>query len=199
MKKIFSIFIWMIFIISLINCRGPEGPPGPRGDRGPIGDPGPLTLSLLYEIDYDLNSTNGWSYEFIIPEDDLQYIEQEDIVLLYLLIDEIEDDNGEWVRDVWRLMPVTYFEPEGILNLNYDFSLSKTISDVIVYAEANYVLNDENLNNLFSRVVIIPAEWAPNSRTKNSINYENHDEVIEALGLPNKRSYGTPFKKLKMK
>lgn len=180
-----------------MNCKGPEGPPGPAGPIGPVGPPGDPVLSLLYEVEYDLNPSTEWNYLFEFPAADLQYIYPEDVVLVYLLVDEVQNDAGEW-RDIWKLMPVLYFEEEGILNLTYDF----THLDVSIYMEASSgypIENDPGFSGLISRIVVVPADWgAPNGKIKKPIDYENYEEVMNALGLPITKSTGTPFNKHKI-
>lgn len=197
MKNLTFTFIWITAIFSLINCRGPEGapgpvgPPGPQGPQGLEGAPGPL--SLAYEVQYDVGPGNEWNFLFEFPEADLPLIFPEDVVLVYLWMDEYETDAGEWV-DIWKLMPVTYFEQEGILNLNYDF----TRYDVNIYAEASYPLdNDPGFPGLISRIVVVPAVMSENQRIKNSLDYENYEEVMKTLGLPITKAIGTPLNKIK--
>lgn len=198
MKTVTSTFIWIALIFTLINCRGPEGAPGPVGPPGPAGPRGlegePGLIGLAYEIvDYDIGPGNEWNYLFTFPEEDLPFIYPEDVVLVYLWMDEYETEAGEWV-DIWKLMPVTYFEPEGILNLNYDFSKY----DVNIYAEASFPLdNDPGFTDLISRIVVVPAAMSENQRMKKSVDYENYHEVMNALGLPITKAVGTPLNKLK--
>lgn len=185
MKKLSAFFAFILLTLTLVNCRGPEGPSGPPGPIGPEGPEGPLTLSLAYEIDnIRLNSTNNWSYVFYYPEEDLEYILPEDVVLVYLL-DYVEDG-----AEIWRLMPATYFREEGIMNLNSDFS----DQNVSIYAETNFGYETLEEIVLAARIVVIPTDMLYlNARTKNPLNYENYDEVIEALGLPKTKSGGNPI------
>ncbi|MDQ3393324.1 MAG: hypothetical protein M3512_04330 [Bacteroidota bacterium] len=197
MKKLFSIFFWMIFVTALTQCRGlegPGGPPGPQGPSGPRGQEGPMTLSLMYEYEnYKLNTANNYTFLFNFPAEDLQYILPEDKVLVYLL-ESVKDGV-----DIWRLMPVINFNDEGILKFDYNFSHGEDFSDVFIYAETNYGYETLGELTLTSRFVVVPTEFRTNGRSKQPLNFENYEEVINALGIENYKSNGIPLSHYKTK
>ncbi|MEM6843182.1 MAG: collagen-like protein [Bacteroidota bacterium] len=180
-----NIFIWVLGLLLLAGCSfesdapGPVGPPGPQGPPGIDGAPGPL--GLMYEIEFDLNTTNDWQVVFAFPAQDLDQILPEDVVLVYLLWEQLEADDGGFI-DVWRPMPVSFFTDAGLLQINYDF----TLNDVSVFAEAGFTLDAERdaYNGEIARIVVVPAEASPNvnARTE-SINYDDYYEVAEIYGL----------------
>src|SRR5688500_2123165 len=104
MENLKFYFLIFIFLPLLFRCTI-DGEPGPAGPRGPQGDPGPQTIAMEYEIEFDLKSSNNWEHLYSFPAQDEIY--PEDVVLVYLLW-KVENET-----DVWRLMPVNYFYDEG--------------------------------------------------------------------------------------
>lgn len=187
-----NFLIWGALALLLWNCQGEDGLPGPPGPRGPAGPPGPQTLSLMYEVPFTLDEANDWLVYYAFPPEDEIY--PEDVVLVYLLWDVVETDDGGTV-DVWRLMPVNFFDERGLLQINYDFS----VSDVAIFAEASFPLDPDKdtFEDFLARIVIVPADYSPNAtnaRKHSTIDYENYEEVKEVFGLPDiPRTQGTPF------
>jgi hypothetical protein len=188
----FISLVWLTLAAILWNCKGDPGipgapgAPGPTGPQGPRGPAGPQTVALMYERVFDLNVDNKWEMIYTFPANDEIYLE--DVALVYLLWDQIETDNGP--LDIWRMMPVTYFNSKGILNMNFDFSAE----DVRIFLEASYPLDAQTeFNDVVARIVIVPADDSPNGR-KASINYENFEEVKKAFGLKETgAAKGKPF------
>lgn len=162
----------MLVIPIFLSCEGDPGPIGPQGPPGQPGTPGPVTTALMYEIEFDLNSGNEWSALFAFPPEDEVF--WEDVVLVYLLYSTEND------QDIWRLMPVSFFNSRGTLNLNYDF----TQNDVNIFAEASFPLNadQDHFDNEIARIIVVPAAESSNYR-KGVINFENFEEVKAAYGL----------------
>lgn len=162
-----ALFLW--------NCEGEPGPPGPPGNTGPQGPQGPQSIALMYEVIFDLNQGNGWTAFYEFPADDEIYIE--DVVLVYLLWEQ-QDIGGE-TFDVWRLMPVNFYENDGVVSMLYDF----TAIDVKLFAEAAFELNTNiAYQEEIARIVVIPADYSANAR----VNYQDYYAVAEAFGLPDK-------------
>ncbi len=187
-------YLWWIACCAILlsNCQvdegipGPPGLPGPPGSMGPAGPPGAQGVGLMYEYVFSLNAANNWQTLFTFPPNDEIYLE--DVVLVYLLWDQV-DTNGELV-DIWRLMPINYFEEEGLLQINYDFS----VSDVNLFAEASFPLDDIQFDEIVARIVVVPADFSSNARTSRTLDYENYGAVREAFALPEPvRSQGKPF------
>lgn len=173
----------------LWNCKGDPGLPGASGAPGPSGPQGPAgsqTVALMYEREFDLTADNKWEMIYTFPANDEIYLE--DVVLVYLLWDQLETDNGP--LDIWRMMPVSYFNSKGILNMNFDFSAE----DVRIFLEASYPLDAQTtFTDVVARIVIVPAGESANGR-KDAINYENFEEVKRAFGLNATNSVkGKPF------
>jgi hypothetical protein len=191
-KYTFKSLYWLLLACLVWNCKGDPGlpgapgAPGPSGPRGPQGPAGPQTVALMYERVFDLNIENKWEMIYTFPANDKIYLE--DVALVYLLWDQIETEKGP--LDVWRMMPVSYFNSKGILQMNFDFSAE----DVRIFLEASYPLNAQTVfKDVVARIVIIPADDSPNGR-KAAINYENYEEVKTAFGLPESNtSKGKPF------
>jgi hypothetical protein len=184
MKTFKLYFLILAFVPLFWNCEGDPGPAGPPGPIGPEGDPAPLALE--YEVEFTLNSNNNWSTFYDFPQKDLDLIYPTDMALVYMLWD-IDGDT-----DIWRLMPVNYFYPEGMVQVNYDFSMN----DVRLFAEGSYPLNSaqHRYENLLARIIIIPAEMSANQRVGN-VDFTDYEEVKKAYHLKDiQRAKGRSFK-----
>lgn len=168
---------------------GPPGPPGFDGREGPQGPPGPPGTGLMYEVEFTLDADNDWQTFYRFPEgDDIRW---EDAVLVYLLWDQLEPDDGGDLIDVWRSMPVSYFYDEGQLQINYDF----TAADVKIFAEAAFPLEAERdvYENFIARIVVIPTEFLTNARLSKE-DFADYKTVKALLDLREPvRQGGTPF------
>ena len=174
---------------------GPQGPPGfdgARGPQGPQGPPGVSSTGLMYEVNFDLNADNEWQTFYTFPPQDPIYTE--DVILVYLLWDQVEtDDSGELV-DVWRPMPVSYFYDEGLLQLGYDF----TGSDVRLFAEAAFPLDAQKdvFEEFLARIVVVPADYSANARTGQLVDLDDYYAVSKWLKLPDYTTqHAKPFLK----
>lgn len=173
--------------------QGPQGPPGYDGRDGADGAPG---TGLMYEVNFELTAGNDWQAFYAFPTQDPIF--REDVVLVYLLWDQVEPEGGGELMDVWRQMPVSYFYEAGQLQINYDFS----VGDVRFFAEASFPLDAEQdvYEDLLARVVVVPADFAPsyNTRTEQPVDWADYNAVSYWLKLP-ERSVSqsvTPFSKV---
>ena len=170
--------------------NGFDGAPGPQGPPGPQGAPG---TGLVYEVEFSLNANNEWQTFYEFPPQDPIYVE--DVVLGYLLWDQIDPEDGSPLIDVWRPLPVSYLYEEGTLQIGYDF----TGTDVRLYVEAAFPLDPERdtFDNFLARFVVIPANYSANARTSSPVDLKDYEAVSEWLGLkttPVQR--GVPFLKI---
>ena len=178
---------------------GPQGPPGYDGLPGPQGPPGrdgaPGT-GLMYEVNFDLTVDNEWQSFYTFPAEDPIFTE--DVVLVYLLWDQVEPDDGGDLIDVWRPMPVSYFYEAGQLQIGYDFSGS----DVRIFAEAAFPLDAEQdiFEEFLARIVVVPADYSINARTSELVDLEDYEAVAQWLNLPHRPTHtATPFLQAKRK
>ena len=175
---------------------GPQGPPGfdgLNGRDGFDGAPGPQGApgtGLMYEVEFSLNANNEWQTFYEFPPNDPIYME--DVVLGYLLWDQIDPEDGSALIDVWRPLPVSYLYEEGTLQIGYDF----TATDVRLYAEAVFSLDPERdvFDNFLARFVVVPANYSANARTSSPVDLENYEAVSDWLGLKTTPAkHGVPF------
>jgi len=168
MNKIFSIFA-LIGIVAFQACEGPEGPIGPPGE------PGLNIVGTAYEAETDFTTENDFMEILTFPEP----LVDSDAVLVYRLSGV---DNG---KDVWRLLPQTYFFDEGVLMYNFDY----TVSDFSIFLDGAIDftgLPSQWRTSQIFRIIIVPADF-PSGR----IDYSNYEGVTKMLGLENQ-----DFKKL---
>lgn len=165
--------ILFVFAIAVFtSCEGPVGPPGPPGEDGQDGD---SFLGSVFEIEGDFTSDNDYSLFFEFPNS-IEVFES-DVVLVYILWEQTEDDNGQPV-DVWRLLPQTVMLDEGVLQYNYDH----TFNDVQVFLEGtidfNTLLPAEWQNQVF-RIAVLPADYAKN----NNIDVTDFSGVMKSMKI----------------
>lgn len=197
------IFFLTVLASVLTGCYtepipGPQGPPGydgfsgRDGHDGLPGQDGAPGTGLMYEVEFSLNASNEWQTFYDFPPQDPIYLE--DVVLGYLLWDQIEPQDGGELIDVWRPLPVSYLYEEGTLQIGYDF----TATDVKLYAEAAFLLDPERdvFDNFVARFVVVPANFSANARTSSAVNIEDYEAVSDWLDLPKSSvQRGTPFLK----
>ena len=99
-----------------------------------------------------------------------------DMVLIYRLS---AVDQGE---DVWKLVPETFYFPDGTLDFAYNFDFTRFDSNVYLTGnELESVSNNFRLNQVL-RVVVIPAGFGNRSSELQSMKYEN---VIKRYNIDN--------------
>lgn len=163
MNKIFSIFA-LIAIVAFQACEGPEGPIGPPGE------PGLVIVGTAYEEQIDFTAGNDFMEIINFPEP----LVDSDAVLIYRLS---AVDNG---KDVWRMLPQTYFFEQGPLMYNFDY----TVSDFSIFLDGsiNFAgLASEWRTGQIFRIIVVPADF-PAGR----IDYSNYEAVTKMLGLEDK-------------
>jgi hypothetical protein len=170
--SIMETFIKIIFLaafVMLASCRGEQGPPGEDGLDGTS------LLGSVFEIEGDFLPDNEFrlSYEFPTSVE----VFESDIVLVYILWEQAEGNNGE-MMDVWRLLPQTVMLDEGILQYNFDH----TFADVQIFLEGTIDFNDllpaEALDQVF-RIVILPADFALN----NNLDVYDYNLMMKSLRI----------------
>ena len=196
-------FFLIAFATVLTGCYveepipGPQGPPGYDGLQGQPGPPGASGTGLAYFIDdFNLTADNDWQFFYQFPDQDV--ILESDAVLLYLLWDQVEPDDGGDLIDVWRHMPVSYFYDAGQLQINYDFSTG----DVRIFVEAAFPLDAEQdvYENLAARIVVVPADYSVNARTIEPVDVKDYEAVARWLDLPHRSPQtATPFLRIDRK
>lgn len=196
MKPIIS-KVFAVMLLALAGaCMGPEGPsgpPGPQGPRGPQGYPGEEAVVIEYEnIDFrapDYNMFLEFGYQTL----------HSDAVLVYALWDVTETTDGEPL-DIWRLLPQTTFQEDGLLNYNYEH----TAVDVELFLEADFniaqsSLGPGELDDWVIRVVIVPGQYLSNGRSGFKVDVTNYQAVKEYYKLPDLPSPVKGYKRPEIK
>jgi len=168
MKTITGILLAFALAV-LTSCVGEPGPPGLPGEDGDS------FLGSVFEIEGDFTSSNDYSLFFEFPNT-IEVFES-DVVLVYILWDQTEDNSGQPV-DVWRLLPQTVVLNEGVLQYNYDH----TFNDVQVFLEGtidfNTLVPAEWQNQIF-RIAVLPADYA----MSNNLDVSDFGSVMQALKI----------------
>ncbi len=175
-------FLLTLFVSALfISCEGPVGPPGPPGFDGLDGLDGQDGINILgkvLEIEGDFTFDNDYRLFYEFPN--TVEVFESDLVLVYILWEEVEDNTGEFV-DVWRLLPQTLIVNQGLLQYNYDH----TFFDVSIFLESDFdlgLLGPGDTDNQVFRIAIVPAEYGQGSRFDRS----NLQQVMDLLDVEEK-------------
>lgn len=184
MKPTYAKVIALMLLAVAGACMGPEGPSGPpgpqghRGPQGPQGVPGEEAVVIEYEnVDFrapDYSVLLPFGYQ-TLPSD---------AVLVYAWWDEVQTTDGEWL-DIWRLLPQTTFQEDGLLIYNYEH----TAIDVELFLEANFRIAESSLgpgelDDWIIRVVIVPGQYLDNGRSGFKVDITDYHAVKEHYKLP---------------
>jgi hypothetical protein len=153
MKKIFTLLLISVFVLSSCGNDGAVGPQGPPGANGLDGLDG-LGYTFEETVTFDYFSNENL-YSAVIQISDGIATEQPeaDAVLVYRL-EVLTDDNGEF--DTWSLLPQNFFIEEGTIQYVYNH----TASDVEVIIDGNFNLSNLDAGfteNQTFRVIVIPS------------------------------------------
>lgn len=172
MNKINTI-LGVLLVGLLISCEGPAGPPGFDGLDGLDGV---NILGQVVDIEGTFSVDNDYSLLFEFPQ--TMEVFESDVVLVYLLFEQLEDTNGGDPIDVWRLLPQTRILDQGLLQYNYDH----TFLDVNIFLESDFdlatLLPGDTDNQVF-RIAVVPADFSSTSR----VNTGNVGQVMSALDI----------------
>ncbi len=165
-----------IIAIAFFACEGPQGPPGFDGLDGLDGQDGVNILGQVVEIEGTFSDQNDYSLFFEFPQE-IEVFES-DLVLVYLLFDQVDDPDGGDPIDVWRLLPQTRILDQGLLQYNYDH----TFLDVSIFLEADFdlttLLPGDTDNQVF-RIAVVPAEFGENP----NVDLNNIDSVLANINV----------------
>ncbi|MCP4884870.1 MAG: collagen-like protein [Flavobacteriales bacterium] len=165
MKKLYTLFL---FSLILVSCEGTVGPPGPPGPQGPSGQDGTGLLGLVFEVEADLNAGNNFEYFVEIPSE-IEVFES-DVIMVYRLMGVFEGN------DIWEPLPQTIFRDSGVLLYGFDY----TLFDVRLFLDGTADvtrLSPEDTDNQIFRIAVIPADFAKD------IDVKKMSKVMEALQI----------------
>ncbi|NER17695.1 collagen-like protein [Spongiivirga citrea] len=171
--------VFALSVILFVSCEGPEGPPGfdgLDGRDGVNGLDGVNVTGQIIEIEGTFNAANDYRIFYEFPQS-IEVFET-DVVLVYLLFDEVDLTDGS-TADLWRLLPQTRIIDQGLLQYNYEH----TFIDVDIFLESDFDLSTlpaGDTDNQIFRIAVIPADEISSGRidpdtlgkTLNSINME---------------------------
>ena len=165
MKKLYTL---SLLALILISCEGTVGPPGPPGPSGAPGQDGTGLLGLVFEVEVDLFAGNNFEYFVEIPSE-IEVFES-DVVMVYRLMGVFEGS------DIWEPLPQTIFRDSGILLYGFDYS----IYDVRLFLDGTADfdrLDPVDTDNLIYRIAVIPADFAKD------IDVKKMSKVMEVLKI----------------
>ena len=178
MKKIKLLF-GIVVVAFAMSCEGPAGPPGFDGLDGRDGLDGQDGVNILgqaIEIEGTFTAENNYSIFFEFPQ--TVEVFESDLVLVYLLFNQVDDPDGGDPIDVWRLLPQTRILDQGLLQYNFDH----TFLDVNIFLESDFdlgtLLPGDTDNQVF-RIAVVPAEFG----TDSSIDLTDFNSVMNAMQL----------------
>lgn len=176
----------ILLTITILILTGCEGEPGTPGIDGKDGEDGISLIGSVFERSGDFTAENNYELLYDFPENIEVY--ESDIVLVYILWEQVTDNNSDPV-DVWRLLPQTVVLEEGVLQYNYDY----TFADVKIFLEGTIDLSTllpaEALDQIF-RIVILPADFV----TDINMDVSDFNTVMKSLNInPDKISSTSGF------
>ncbi|WP_069133392.1 collagen-like protein [Rhodohalobacter halophilus] len=174
MKKLIKFFITAIAMFLILSGCGERGPVGPEGPRGPQGPAGPEVIPTSFEFEADLLQSNGFEFFQDIPAE-IEVFES-DVMLAYVFEDYIEEDDLE----VWRQLPLTEFNSNGTVLLDFDF----TFVDLRFFQQANYNLGAaDEYRGLLIRAVHVPAGFLNQQKTMQLNSAKTFSDLEAMLGF----------------
>ncbi|MEX0823494.1 MAG: hypothetical protein WD008_03845 [Balneolaceae bacterium] len=163
---LFSMFT-LLFLIST-GCTGERGPVGPEGSAGPE------IIPVSFEFEADMIPENDFEFFADIPGS-IEVFDS-DVMLAYVLEDFIPEDDLE----VWRQLPLTEFNSNGTILINFDF----TAVDIRVFLDANYPLGaSDGYEGLVIRAVHVPADLVSAGKTEKIRGTNSVGELETVLGM----------------
>ena len=170
LRNIFTLLILAAFSFACTDEVAVPGPQGPPGEPGLNGEE-----AYTFEWIFDFESPD---YAVLLPFPDDFTMLDSDKVLVYALWGTETVDGQE--QDIWRLLPQNIFTDDGLLQYNFDF----TISNVSVFMDAEFplsILGPDFTDDWVMRVLVIPAQLQENGRLVG--DYSDYKEVAERFGL----------------
>jgi hypothetical protein len=164
------ITFFIVLALLSVSCEGPQGPPGFDGfDGAPV-------VAQSYEVERNFTAPN---YRFRVTHPLNIEVLQTDMILVYLLWDEVPASNGGTI-DVWRLLPQTVYSNVGEFSYNYE----ATFVDVDIFLDGPSSTNfgliaSDFVNNQVFRIVILPVDLASNPL----LDITDYNSVMNLAGL----------------
>jgi len=174
MKKIFTLLLISVFVLTSCNNDGPIGPQGPQGPQGPAGADG--LIGTVIDLQGSFNSTNNYNLTLDFNTEGIEVFES-DVVLVYLKTGE-DGTAGGLPVEVFNMLPHTEFIDGQMLQYDYDF----TFFDVQIFLKGTVdfaALDSSYTTNQIFRIVVVPAEFAETS----GVDLSNMNAVMHALDV----------------
>ena len=163
MSKKITLLLVFIGMITLQSCTVNEVEDNVDND----------TISEVFEYsNVDLTSGNGYSRILNFPHS----IYTSDMVLVYRLVGYGADG------DVWKLLPETYYFPDGTLDFGYRNDFTRYDAQVSLFGyDLPGLPVGKRLDQVF-RVVVIPA-YENNKSSSVKFDFEDYNSVKEHFNL----------------
>ena len=163
MKKLLTLILFSVFILTSCGTDGPPGPQGPPGEDGlyVVGETYEYDVNFAYYPDENLHSA------FL----EFPAIELSDGVLVYRMA-------LSGTTETWSLIPQNYFLPQGIIQYVY----THTDEDVELIIDGNFDLTNlgtQYTRNQVFRVIIVPSDYASTS----GVDVRNMEAVLQSLNV----------------
>jgi len=130
------------------------------------------TISEVFEYE-NVNFTSANGYNVLLNFPYATYTS--DMVLVYRL-------SGFSGGDVWKLLPETYYFPDGTLDFGYSNDFTRFNAEVVLFGYDLPGLPSSNRLNQVIRVVVIPA-YLNNKTASGKLDFEDYNSVKEYYKL----------------
>jgi hypothetical protein len=131
------------------------------------------TISEVFEVS-GVNFTTANSFSTLVDLNPAIY--DSDVILVYRLS---AVENG---KDIWKLLPDTYFFADGTRNFSYEFDFSK--DDINIFMDGNNlgtVTASFRTNQVF-RIVIVPGAFSTTGKSAKE-DYSDYNAVIAKYNI----------------
>jgi len=131
------------------------------------------TISEVFEVSgVNFNSAN--SFSTLVDLNPVIY--ESDVILVYRLS---ATENG---RDIWKLLPDTYFFADGTRNFSYEFDFG--INNINIFMDGNNLGTVEPLlrTNQVFRIVIVPGAFSTTGKSA-KLDYSDYNRVIAKYNI----------------
>ncbi|MEO6173998.1 MAG: hypothetical protein ABIP27_02500 [Flavobacterium circumlabens] len=161
MKKILTLFA-VVGLIAFSSCSNDDD----NVDYDTISGVFDVTnVSFTSANDYSKSVDNPSAYD-------------SDVILVYRSAG--TETNG---NRIWKLLPETYYNVDGVLDFTYTFQFSKDYIDIFMDGfDLDGVNSSFRLNQVF-RVVIVPGAFLGANKTVNKADYSDYNAVIKKYNI----------------
>jgi len=131
------------------------------------------TISEVFEVS-GVNFASNNNFSILVDLNPAIY--ESDVILVYRLS---AVENG---RDIWKLLPDTYYLANGTRDFSYEFDFGQ--DDINIFMEGNNLgtVNASFRTDQVFRIVIVPGSFSPTGKSTKA-DYSDYNAVIAKYNI----------------